>query len=72
MTRCKHCDNPISVGSEAIELEGYADGIYCCKECAKSALSEALDEIYDDISSDVVIEDEDPYARYGVSRGDFF
>lgn len=71
MTVCKNCGKPLPIGSEAIELEQYADGVYCSKDCAVEALEESIEEIYNDVSTDVTIEEEDPYARYGVNRSDF-
>ena len=68
---CKQCGKPLVVGSEAVEIEEYAEGIYCSEKCAREALHEAVDEIYQSIATDVTIEDEDPYARYGVYRSDF-
>jgi hypothetical protein len=52
-------------------MENYAVGFYCNKQCAKSALEAELDEIVHDNSCPVVIEEDDPYANVGVSRGDF-
>ena len=71
MQVCKHCDKPLFIGREAIELEQYAVGVYCSKECAIEALEESVEEIYNDISTDVTIEEEDLYARYGINRSDF-
>ena len=72
MTVCKHCGKPLFIGREAIEMEQYASGVYCSKDCAIEELKDSIDLIYEDVAYDVVIEEEDPYARYGVSRGDFF
>ena len=72
MTVCKWCGKPLFIGREAIEMEQYAEGVYCSKDCALKALEDSLDDVYEDVASDVVIEESDPYARYGLSRGDFF
>lgn len=71
MDYCKHCGKALPVGSDVIELEQYAEGVYCSKKCAQEALEEAIDEIYDDISSSAVIEDSNPWSNYGLSKGDF-
>ena len=70
-TECKNCGRELPVGTEAVELGTYAEGVYCSQRCAEEALADAIDEIYDDIAVDVTIESDDPYDRYGVSEGDF-
>ena len=68
---CEWCGAVIPTNSEAVQLENYAEGVYCCKDCARSALETQLDEVLEDNSYTVTIEDEDPYDNYGVSWGDF-
>lgn len=71
MEHCKQCGKALPLGSEVVELEQYAEGVYCSKACAMTALTEALDEVFDDISNTAVIEESDPYKNYGLSTGDF-
>ena len=68
---CKFCDKALSLGDDAVYLNEYNEGIYCSETCARKALSEAMDDIYESVASDVTVEEEDPYARYGVNRSDF-
>ena len=71
MTCCKWCGKALPTGYEAVEMENYAVGFYCNKKCARSAVEAELDEIVHDNSCPAVIEEDDPYANVGVSRGDF-
>ena len=71
MTVCKHCGKPLFIGRDAVELEQYATGVYCSKDCAIEALKEAVEMVYEDVAVDIVVEEDDPYAKYGVYRGDF-
>lgn len=71
MAHCKWCGKELPTGYEAVEMDTYAKGFYCNKSCARSAVEEELDEIVKDFSCPVTIEDADPYASVGVSRGDF-
>jgi len=68
---CKYCGKPLALGSDAVELDTYAEGIYCSERCAKEALLDAVAEIYNATAREVTIEETDPYARYGLNRGDF-
>jgi len=69
---CDNCGQGISTGSPVFTFSRYLkERNYCSYECARKALSERLDDVMSDISSEGVLESEDPYERYGVSRRDF-
>lgn len=74
MAECGFCGRVIPAGSTYIGIDDIAqmkDRIFCCKECAKASLANRIDEIYEEKAYEETMEDEDPYARYGVRRDKF-
>lgn len=71
--KCSYCEKTIPIGETYLEVDipQMKDEVFCCEKCAKARLESKLEEIYEDNAGEDVVEDPDPYSRYGVSRGDF-
>lgn len=73
---CSNCGRSLGIGDTAFQIDGHDDLVFCTEKCASEYCKDNLvDDIVEDWLEDrleeVTIEDEDPYARYGVSRSDF-
>lgn len=73
---CEVCEKEILLGKDYFMTSLTGDKVYCSEECLKKDLKanhvdEVLDEWLEDSIEYYTEEEEDPYDRYGVSRGDF-
>lgn len=72
---CDFCEREFRLNQSAFYIERH-DKTFCSEECMKrwvkeNILDDVLDEWLDENSYECNIEDEDPWARYGVSKSDF-
>lgn len=75
---CDECGRVIGLGDDYVTSDLTDGKCFCSVECMKSYIA-ADDNLYDKVIEDWMEsnaewysnEAEDPYDRYGVSRGDF-
>lgn len=73
---CDQCGREIYVGDEVLGFDqskvNFGKGLcFCSFECMKEYAVDNIDDLMDELVDFSKAEDEDPYERYGVSRGDF-
>ena len=73
---CTECERPLYTGNDCYCIKRNLDVVFCSEKCMYSWIKSVMvDEVIEAWSEENTeycdIEEENPYARYGVSESDF-